>query len=105
MQLVKVLSCKLPTIDKKLPTFPNRVRGLNCLSQIVGGKCVSTLPLWPQKPDTRFNVRCKRMIFDLDIIRCQLYSFVLLFSLEFTTVVITCLVILSLNLPSFQHIQ
>ena len=33
MQLVKVLYCKLPTISKKLPSFPNRVMGLHCRPQ------------------------------------------------------------------------
>ena len=29
IQLVKVLYCKLPTMGKKLPSFPHRVQGLN----------------------------------------------------------------------------
>ena len=29
IQLVKVLYCKLSTIDKQLPTFPHKVSGLN----------------------------------------------------------------------------
>ena len=29
IQLVKVLYCKLPTIDKKQPTLPHNVQGLN----------------------------------------------------------------------------
>ena len=33
IQLVKVLYCKLPTIDKQLPTFPHNVLGLNCRPQ------------------------------------------------------------------------
>ena len=30
IQLVKVLYCELPTIDKQQPTFEHQVRGLNC---------------------------------------------------------------------------
>ena len=33
IQLVKILYCKLPNIDKQLPTFPHKVQGLNCQSQ------------------------------------------------------------------------
>ena len=42
IQLVKVLYCKLPTIGKKLPSFPHRVRGLNHRPQ---GWKASVLPL------------------------------------------------------------
>ena len=33
IQLVKFLYCKLPTIGKQLPTFPHRVRGVDCRPQ------------------------------------------------------------------------
>ena len=42
IQLVKVLYCNLPTIGKRLPTFPHKVRGLNYRPQRWEG---SVLPL------------------------------------------------------------
>ena len=42
IQLVKVLYCKLPTIDKQLPTFPHRVWRLNCQRE-----CFTTEAPWP----------------------------------------------------------
>ena len=45
IQLVKVLSCKLPTNGKQLPALTLEV-GLGIEPQ-VGGEIVTTLPPWP----------------------------------------------------------
>ena len=48
-QLVKVLYCKLLTIDKKLPPFPHKILGLRLLTVEVGGNRVTIAPPWPPK--------------------------------------------------------
>ena len=46
IQLVKALYLKLPTIGKKLPTFPHRSMEFEPQTSEVGGECVSTPPPW-----------------------------------------------------------
>ena len=53
IQLVKFLYCKLPTISKKLPSFPQRVRGLNRGPQ---RSVASVLPL--QHHDLWVGIKC-----------------------------------------------
>ena len=48
IQLVKVLYCKLPTIRKKLQSFPHRVQSLKRRTPKVGGKCVTFATFTPQ---------------------------------------------------------
>ena len=48
IHFVRVLYCKLPTNDKKLPAFPlEAVSGTEPPASEVGGESVTTLPPWP----------------------------------------------------------
>ena len=62
IQLAKVLNCKLLTIGEQLPTFPHKGPGFEPPTPEVGGKCLTTVPLWPpQGPQQRwlnFLYRC-----------------------------------------------
>ena len=55
IQLVKVMYCKLPTIDKKLPTFQHMVRSLNLHPQ----KWEESVLSWPPPV---YHMRHERVI-------------------------------------------
>ena len=65
IQLVKVLHCKLPTISKQLPTFPNKIRDLNCRPEkwdVLNVSCssliLSTYKVWLSQTS------CKQILID-----------------------------------------
>ena len=52
IQLVKVLYCKLLTIDKQMPTFPHKGPGFEPPTSEVGGKRVTTELPWSLYQDS-----------------------------------------------------
>ena len=54
IQFVRVLYCKLTTNGKQLPAFP--LAGNRTPASEVGGKSVTTLPLWPPYVDIDVSV-------------------------------------------------
>ena len=60
-QLIEVLYCNLPTIGKKLPTFPHRAQGLNFRPKKWEARVLPLPHCGPQKD------RIKRTLFTLEV--------------------------------------